>query len=132
MVSAYGDMENIRTAMNRGAFDFLTKPINFEDLSITVEKALKQALQIKKTLLAIKENNILKMYVDENVLNFIGNGEYESIIMASENIKATVMFIDMCGFTKISETTTPDTVVTMINTYFDVMVKEIIANNGLI
>ena len=31
IVSAYGDMENIRTAMNRGAFDFITKPINFED-----------------------------------------------------------------------------------------------------
>src|ERR1700693_4191644 len=27
IVSAYGDMINIRTAMNRGAFDFLTKPI---------------------------------------------------------------------------------------------------------
>lgn len=32
MVSAYGDMENIRVAMNRGAFDFVTKPVNFEDL----------------------------------------------------------------------------------------------------
>ena len=36
IVSAYGDMENIRTAMNRGAFDFVTKPINFEDLSLTM------------------------------------------------------------------------------------------------
>jgi phosphoserine phosphatase RsbU/P len=38
MVSAYGDMENIRTAMNRGAFDFITKPISFDDLTITIEK----------------------------------------------------------------------------------------------
>ena len=38
IVSAYGDMDNIRTAMNRGAFDFITKPINFEDLSLTMEK----------------------------------------------------------------------------------------------
>ncbi len=60
MVSAYGDMENIRTAMNRGAFDFITKPINFEDLTITMEKTLKHARQIKETLKAIKENNILK------------------------------------------------------------------------
>ena len=35
MVSAYGDMENIRTAMNSGAFDFITKPVNFEDLELT-------------------------------------------------------------------------------------------------
>ena len=60
MVSAYGDMDNIRTAMNRGAFDFITKPINFEDLSITMEKTLKHSRQIKETLKAIKENNILK------------------------------------------------------------------------
>lgn len=40
MVSAYGDMENLRTAMNRGAFDFITKPINFEDMDITIKKTL--------------------------------------------------------------------------------------------
>jgi sigma-B regulation protein RsbU (phosphoserine phosphatase) len=38
IVSAYGDMDNIRTAMNRGAFDFITKPINFDDLTLTMEK----------------------------------------------------------------------------------------------
>ena len=130
MVSAYGDMDNIRTAMNRGAFDFITKPIDFQDLTITMEKTLKHARQIKETLKAIKENNILKMYVDENVLNFMGSQEYESTIMANENIEATVMFIDLCGFTAISENTTPDVVVTMLNTYFEVMVKEIIAQEG--
>ncbi len=40
VISAYGDMDNIRTAMNRGAFDFITKPINFEDLEITIRKTL--------------------------------------------------------------------------------------------
>ncbi|MEO0532940.1 MAG: EAL domain-containing protein [Cyanobacteria bacterium P01_A01_bin.123] len=40
VISAYGDMENIRTAMNRGAFDFLTKPIDMEDLEITINKTL--------------------------------------------------------------------------------------------
>ena len=38
IVSAYGDMTNNRTAMNSGAFDFLTKPIDFNDLEITIEK----------------------------------------------------------------------------------------------
>jgi len=50
VVSAYGDMDNIRTAMNRGAFDFLTKPINFEDLEITIDKTLGEILQIRKGL----------------------------------------------------------------------------------
>ena len=118
--------------MNRGAFDFITKPINFEDLTITMEKTLKHARQIKETLKAIKENNILKMYVDENVLNFMGSKEYESTIMANENIEATVMFIDVCGFTAISESTPADVVVNMLNTYFDMMVKEIIAQQGYV
>ena len=132
IISAYGDMENIRTAMNRGAFDFITKPINFEDLTLTMEKTLKQALQIKQTLQAIKENNILKMYVDENVLNFMDSREYESTIMANETIEATVVFIDVCGFTAISEKAPADIVVKMINSYFDVMVKEIMAQEGFI
>jgi phosphoserine phosphatase RsbU/P len=46
IVSAYGDMENIRTAMNRGAFDFLTKPISFEDLEITFNKTLDEIRMI--------------------------------------------------------------------------------------
>ena len=48
MVSAYGDMENIRTAMNRGAFDFITKPINFEDMEITIAKTVEEINQYKK------------------------------------------------------------------------------------
>lgn len=42
MVSAYGDMDNIRSAMNKGAFDFATKPIDLEDLSHSIEKAIEQ------------------------------------------------------------------------------------------
>ena len=40
IVSAYGDMKNIRTAMNRGAFDFVTKPIDFQDLRVTIDRTL--------------------------------------------------------------------------------------------
>jgi adenylate cyclase len=40
VISAYGDMANIRTAMNRGAFDFITKPIDFTDLETTIRKTL--------------------------------------------------------------------------------------------
>ena len=130
IVSAYGDMANIRTAMNRGAFDFITKPINFDDLTITMEKTIKHAQQIKNTLKAIKENDILRMYVDENVLKFMGGQEFESKIMANEIIEGSVLFVDLCGFTKISEGSKPDVVVKMLNTYFDAMVKEIIDQNG--
>ena len=132
IVSAYGDMDNIRTAMNRGAFDFITKPINFDDLSLTMEKTLKQVKLIRETLKAVKENNILKMYVDETVLNFMGSREFESSLMENETVEATIAFIDICGFTSISENESPDKVVKLLNKYFDVMVKEIIAQGGFI
>ncbi len=88
ILSAYGDLENIRVAMNRGAFDFITKPINFEDLEITIEKTIKQVNQMKVTMEAIKQNNLLKMYVDETVLNFMGGREFEAI-MAGQHATPT-------------------------------------------
>ena len=50
IVSAYGDMDNIRTAMNRGAFDFITKPVNFDDLEITINKTLGEILSVRRWL----------------------------------------------------------------------------------
>lgn len=52
VISAYGDMENIRTAMNRGAFDFLTKPIDFNDLEITIDKTIREVEKIKQGIRA--------------------------------------------------------------------------------
>jgi class 3 adenylate cyclase/FixJ family two-component response regulator len=132
MVSAYSDMENIRIAMNRGAFDFVVKPVNFQDLEVTIEKTLNHVAQLKETLQAIKENNILKMYVDETVLNFMNKEEFESSLLANETIEATVAFIDICGFTSISERESADTVVKILNKYFDVMVQQIITQKGYI
>ena len=49
VVSAYGDLKNIRTAMNRGAFDFVTKPLDFQDLENTIEKARHQIKQQRES-----------------------------------------------------------------------------------
>lgn len=61
IVSAYGDMANIRTGMNRGAFDFVTKPVDFDDLTVTLNRAVEHvraaraALQARDALLAMQE-----------------------------------------------------------------------------
>ncbi len=130
IVSAYGDMANIRTAMNRGAFDFLTKPINFQDFAVTVERTIHHVAHLQETLRAIKENNILKMYVDESVLNFMASREFENALTVNETIEATVVFMDICSFTSISENEAPDTVVRLLNSYFEIMVAEIVAQGG--
>lgn len=50
VVSAYGDMDNIRTAMNRGAYDFITKPIDFTDLEATITKTMNEVGRIRQAL----------------------------------------------------------------------------------
>lgn len=130
VVSAYGDMQNIRTAMNRGAFDFVVKPVDFEDLELTMEKTILYVRQLQDTIKAIKENNILKMYVDENVLSFMTHKEFENSLLKNEVVDATVLFIDVCGFTSITENVPANTVVNLINGLFDKIVKEIVAQGG--
>jgi phosphoserine phosphatase RsbU/P len=62
IVSAYGDMDNIREAMNRGAFDFITKPINFTDLEITIEKTIEEvilmrhSIEVQEKLISIQQD----------------------------------------------------------------------------
>src|SRR4051812_18205281 len=60
IVSAYGDMQNIRTAMNRGAYDFLVKPIDFADFEITLNKTIEELQSIKKGLRAREELSAIK------------------------------------------------------------------------
>lgn len=132
MVSAYGDMENIRAAMNHGAFDFVCKPVDFNDLELTIEKTAIHVQQLRDTLKAIQENNILRMYVDETVINFMARPGFENKLLASEVVEATVVFIDICGFTSLSETQPAATVVSLLNAYFDQIVKEVIAHGGYI
>jgi len=74
IVSAYGDMENIRTAMNRGAFDFITKPIDFNDLRITIDKTrelleiLKQAENAREQLISIQQELRVARHIQESIL----------------------------------------------------------------
>ena len=85
MVSAYGDMENIRTAMNRGAFDFVTKPIDFEDLETTIDKTLRharvmrEALTSQDQLIALRRELNLARSMQLSILptTFPSNAEFE-------------------------------------------------------
>jgi class 3 adenylate cyclase len=72
------------------------------------------------------------MYVDETVINFMSRPDFESRLLASESIEGTVVFIDICGFTSLSEKLPAATVVDLLNRYFDQMVKEIIAQGGYV
>ena len=74
IVTAYGDMKNIRTAMNRGAFDFVTKPIDFDDLEATISKTLahlqvmRDALQSRDELVALRRELGVAAKMQESIL----------------------------------------------------------------
>lgn len=74
IVSAYGDMENIRIAMNRGAYDFITKPINLSDLEITIEKSLReielyqQAISSREKLIALHQELDIARKIQTSIL----------------------------------------------------------------
>ncbi len=74
IVSAYGDMDNIRTAMNRGAFDFVTKPVDFIDLETTIKKTiheleiLRQAQQEHDQLVAIQQDLVVARNIQQSIL----------------------------------------------------------------
>jgi serine/threonine protein kinase/class 3 adenylate cyclase len=63
VVSAYNDMANLRMAMNRGAFDFLVKPIDFDDLQTTIEKSASQLAILRQAARSQQENGLLRMLV---------------------------------------------------------------------
>ena len=60
MLSAYSDMNNIRAAMNFGAYDFITKPIDMKDLELTIKRTMEEVRQLKETLRIQDEQHILK------------------------------------------------------------------------
>ncbi|MDE2764359.1 MAG: SpoIIE family protein phosphatase [Gemmatimonadota bacterium] len=74
IVTAYGDMKNIRTAMNRGAFDFVTKPLDFKDLETTISKTLahlavmREALRSRDELVALRQELGVAARMQESIL----------------------------------------------------------------
>ena len=74
VVSAYGDMQNIRTAMNRGAFDFVTKPIDFKDLRVTIDRTLhhltlwREALASRDKLVSLQNELHVAHQMQQSIL----------------------------------------------------------------
>jgi signal transduction histidine kinase len=73
IVSAYGDMQNIRTAMNRGAFDFVTKPIDMTDLEVTMRKALNESAKARET----ESQRVAAERARSNLAQFLANMSHE-------------------------------------------------------
>ncbi len=113
IISAYGDMKNIRTALNRGAFDFITKPIDFDDLSITISKtvreahAIKEAIKNRDQLVAIGQEMHIARTIQETMLprNFPPFPQRTDFDIYAEMLPAKDVGGDLYDFFLIDENT---------------------------
>jgi len=94
VISAYGDMKNIRAAMNQGAVDFITKPVDFKDLKLTIEKV---ALQVSALLDAWNKN--AELTEANRMLNEANQLKTELLSIAAHDLKNPLQSI--IGFSKL-------------------------------
>ena len=134
IVSAYGDMANIRTAMNRGAFDFVTKPVDLNDLEITIRKTLDDIARIReidrRRAAAERARINLSRYFSPNLVEMLA--ERDEPLGAVRRQTVAVLFVDIVGFTRMAETMPPEAVVTMLRDFHERMTAQIFACGGTV
>ena len=133
IVSAYGDMANIRTAMNRGAFDFVTKPIDFADLDTTIAKTLRN-LEItrgyqRRQQEAERARAQLSRYFSPSLADLLA-ADAEHINLDAQWRDITSTFTDIASFTTLAEVLPPETMGPLVNDYLTGMTKIVFDHGG--
>jgi adenylate cyclase len=135
IVSAYGDMSNIRTAMNRGAFDFLTKPIDFADLETTIQKTIRHIEVLREArrrqLEAERAHASLSRYFSPELAKRLAAGA-EGDDMQVHWREVAVIFTDITGFTSLVETAAPEILAELLNEYVGGLTDVVFAHEGTV
>src|SRR6476661_3138662 len=135
IVSAYGDMTNIRTAMNRGAFDFVTKPIDFSDLETTIAKTirhigfLREARERQAT--AERAYASLSRYFSPNLAQRLA-GDTAAVDLEGQRREIATLFTDIASFTALVETLEPNVLGPLLNEYLSGMTDIVFSNDGTV
>lgn len=135
IVSAYGDMSNIRIAMNRGAFDFLTKPIDFADLEATIEKTIRHIEMLREVRRRQMEAErahaaLSRHFSPELARRLAASSEGEGIEVQWRDV-ATI-FTDITGFTSLVESAPPEMLGKLLSEYVGGMTEVVFAHEGTV
>jgi len=131
VISAYGDMSNIRTAMNRGAFDFVTKPIDFGDLEKTLDKTLRELAAVREVRqqrdAALRARTNLSRYFSPNLVELLSQSDRP---LAPVRQDVVALFADLVGFSTLSENLEPEAVMSLLRAFHKRMAAEVFAAGG--
>ncbi|MDE5439995.1 response regulator [Bradyrhizobium sp. CSA207] len=135
IVSAYGDMSNIRTAMNRGAFDFLTKPIDFADLETTIQKTIRHVEVLREArrrqMEAERAHASLSRYFSPEIARRLA-ADVDGDGMEVQWRDVATIFTDITGFTSLVESVAPETLGELLNEYVGGMTEIVFAHEGTV
>ena len=135
IVSAYGDIANIRTAMNRGAFDFLTKPIDFADLEMTIAKTIRHVEALREARRrqaeAERAHASLSRYFSPNLAERLAS-DADTIDLGGQRRDIATLFTDIASFTALVETLEPDVLGPLLNDYLTGMTDLVFEHDGTV
>src|SRR3984885_13697979 len=135
IVSAYGDMTNIRTAMNRGEFDFVTKPIDFADLEKTIAKTVRHVEALREARrrqsAAERAHAALSRYFSPNLAQRLAS-DADTIDLGGQRREIATPFSDITGFTALVEKLEPSVLGPLLNDYLSGMTDIVFAHDGTV
>jgi adenylate cyclase len=127
-------MTNLRTAMNRGAFDFVTKPVDFADLEVTIHKTLADIAKLREIerlhAAAERARSNLARYFSPNIVEMLA--AQDEPLGAVRRQTVAVLFLDIVGFTRMAEAMPPEAVVAMLRQFHERMTAQIFACGGTV
>jgi adenylate cyclase len=135
IVSAYGDMANIRTAMNRGAFDFLTKPIDFADFETTIRKTIAHVVALRdareRQAVAERAHASLSRYFSPNLARSLA-ADANALAPGGQRREVATLFTDIAGFTSLVESLDPSQLASLLSGYLEAMTEIVFAHEGTV
>ena len=136
IVSAYGDMSNIRIAMNRGAFDFLTKPIDFGDLEATIDKTVRHVEMFREARRrqaeAERAHASLSRYFSPQIASRLASNGEDGNGMEVHRRDVATIFTDVTSFTTLVENIEPEVLSALLNEYTGGMTDIVFAHEGTV
>jgi len=144
LVTALEDTESRVRGIEAGADDFLSKPVNREELIARV-KTLRRLHETRKELESrrLAAERASKEAIRKAFLRYVSPNLAERILSdatkaetlfkdLSDRAAVVVLFADLRGFTRLSETVPVSSIVPMLNEFFTVLTEAAYENEGTV